>query len=79
MRRLGLCTKDWALATSPTRRDVFYYGNLPLGESLIATLVAFDPDREGVKTRVRLTRAGDGQAIADVVTRRAFAPEAHVR
>ena len=34
-RRIG------RIATSPTRRDVFYYGNLPLGESLIATLVAF--------------------------------------
>jgi probable biosynthetic protein (TIGR04098 family) len=79
VRRLGLCTKDWALATSPTRRDVFYYGNLPLGESLIATLMTFDPDREGVKTRVRLTRASDGQAIADLVTRRVFTPEARVR
>jgi probable biosynthetic protein (TIGR04098 family) len=72
VRRLGLCGKDWALATSPARRDVFYYGNLPLGESLIATLMSFEPDREGVKTRVRLTRAGDGHPIADVVTRRVF-------
>jgi probable biosynthetic protein (TIGR04098 family) len=79
VRRLGLCRKDWALGTSPTRRDVFYYGNLPLGESLIATLVALEPDREGVKTRVRLTRASDGQPIADVVTRRVFTPGARVR
>ena len=70
---------DWALATSPDRRDVFYYGNLPIGESLVAELLSFEhePARDGrtgagVKTRVRLTRACDGQPIADVITRRLF-------
>jgi probable biosynthetic protein (TIGR04098 family) len=66
---------DWALRTSAVRRDVFYYANLPLGESLAAELVAFEPDaasNPGIKTRLRLRRARTGQTIADVVTRRVF-------
>jgi probable biosynthetic protein (TIGR04098 family) len=82
VRRLQLAqglSEDWALATSPVRRDVFYYGNLPLGESLVAELLDFERDEApdgraaaGVKTRVRLRRARDRQPIADVVTRRLF-------
>ena len=69
--------RDWALATSPVRRDVFYYGNLPLGESLVVEVLGMEADAgtagvRGVKTRVRLRRARDGRAIADVVTRRLF-------
>jgi probable biosynthetic protein (TIGR04098 family) len=75
VRELGLeraGMPDWALATSPVARDVFYYGNLPLGEALIAELVAFVDDGAGVKTRVRLRRARDERPMADVVTRRAY-------
>jgi probable biosynthetic protein (TIGR04098 family) len=32
-------TSDWALGTSAIRRDVFYYANLALGDSLIAELL----------------------------------------
>ena len=44
VRRLRLWdgSLDWALATSPDKRDVFYYGNLPLGESLVAELLSFE-------------------------------------
>jgi probable biosynthetic protein (TIGR04098 family) len=71
-------TGDWALATSPVARDVFYYGNLPLGEALDVELLSLEPDGvpgrgpRGVKSRVRLRRARDGRAIADVITRRLF-------
>jgi probable biosynthetic protein (TIGR04098 family) len=80
VRRLGLVAAgapDWALATSPLARDVFYYGNLPLGDALDVELLSFvlEPDRAGVKTRVRLRRASDGQVIADLVTRRVFVRE----
>jgi hypothetical protein len=60
------------------RRDVFYYDNLPLGDDLRAALMFFRRDRDGVTTRVRISRAqpgGDGearQAMADLVTRRIF-------
>ena len=71
---------DWALATSAVRRDVFYYGNLPLGETITAELLDCQheptPLREAdatVKTRMRLRRESTGQPIADVVTRRALA------
>jgi probable biosynthetic protein (TIGR04098 family) len=75
VRRLRLFPEagcDWALATSPQRRDVFYYANLPLGEALVAELLSFAREAGGVKTRVRLTRARDGRCIADVITRRLF-------
>lgn len=67
--------RDWALATSPVQRDVFYYGNLPLGEALIVELLGVEAETSGargVKTRARLRRERDGQTIADVVTRRLF-------
>jgi len=73
VRRLGLAvsdSKDWALATSAVRRDVYYYENLPLGASLVASLYQVDRDRRGVSTHVRLSRAEDGRPMADVIARR---------
>lgn len=66
---------DWALATSPVARDVFYYGNLPLGAALTVELVSLASDAASVKTWVRLRRDGDRQVIGDVVTRRLFVRE----
>lgn len=63
---------DWALHASPVRRDVYYHGNLPLGQAVTAELLAFERERGGVRTRVRLRRADDGARMADVITRRAF-------
>lgn len=76
---LGLVSRrtDWALATSPIARDVFYYGNLPLGDALLVDILAFDLMDDGVKTRVRLRRARDGGRIADVITRRVFVDAAY--
>jgi probable biosynthetic protein (TIGR04098 family) len=62
---------DWALVASPVRRDVFYYGNLPLGQALTAELLSFTADGAGVTTRMRLRRTG-GERMADLVTRRLF-------
>ena len=71
---LGLVSRrtDWALAVSPIARDVFYYGNLPLGDGLLVDVLAFDLTDDGVKTRVRLRRMRDRVPIADVITRRVF-------
>jgi probable biosynthetic protein (TIGR04098 family) len=75
---VGGGARDWALATSTVRRDVFYYDNLPLGADLRAGLVSFNRDRQGVTTRLRLSRAGAGggadarRTMADVITRRVF-------
>jgi probable biosynthetic protein (TIGR04098 family) len=74
VRRLGLSPRpgrDWALAASAVRRDVFFYENLPLGEPLRADLRAFaHGPGPGVTTHVRLRRADSGRAMADLVTRR---------
>ena len=83
MRRLRLWdggALDWALATSPEKRDVFYYGNLPIGESLVAELLSFEREPAGEGGRAPSRRqdahAPDAcarrQPIADVITRRIF-------
>jgi probable biosynthetic protein (TIGR04098 family) len=63
---------DWALVTSPVERDVYYYGNLPLGEALVAELVSFTRERGAVRTHVRLRRARGDAPMADISTRRVF-------
>ena len=71
--RLGLAPRlalDWSLATSVVRRDVFFYANLPLGESLAAELVSFQLRPHTAKSHVRLVRAAGGAAMADLVTER---------
>ena len=64
----GSGARDWALATSTVRRDVFYYRNLPLGEAVLVHLVdAWWGERE-VKTHVRLVRERDALPLADLIT-----------
>jgi probable biosynthetic protein (TIGR04098 family) len=80
VRRLGLAegpdaaegspVVDWALGTSAVRRDVYYYENLPLGGSVTATLLGFEREAGAVTTHMRLSRAGDGRRMADIITRR---------
>ena len=75
VHRLGLSprpTSDWALVSSTVRRDIFYYRNLPLGQSLDLALSAFELVPGGVKTHLRLTRVSDGARMADVVTHKAL-------
>jgi probable biosynthetic protein (TIGR04098 family) len=60
---------DWALATSPLRRDVFYYGNIQLGESVSTHLLAVEWGVSGtVKTHLRILRDSDGRTLADLIT-----------
>ncbi len=73
--RAGAAT-DWALATSPVRRDLFFHANLPLGESIRTELLAVEEELDAdaaledrivgaggptIKTRLRLRRAGAEQ------------------
>jgi probable biosynthetic protein (TIGR04098 family) len=73
--RAGAAT-DWALATSPVRRDLFFHANLPLGESIRTELLAVEEELDAdaaledrivgaggptIKTRLRLHRAGAEQ------------------
>jgi len=59
---------DWAFATSTLRRDVFYYGNIRLGQSVTSHLIAVEWGASTVKTHVRMVRDADGRALADLVT-----------
>jgi probable biosynthetic protein (TIGR04098 family) len=68
--RLGwMRDDDWALATSPVRRDVFYYGNIRLGESVTTHLLAVEWGSPGrLKTHLRVVRDADERTLADVIT-----------
>ncbi|HEY3592755.1 MAG TPA: LnmK family bifunctional acyltransferase/decarboxylase, partial [Polyangiaceae bacterium] len=60
---------EWALATSTLRRDVFYYGNIQVGEAVSTHLLAIEwGASDTVKTHLRIVRESDGRALADLVT-----------
>lgn len=69
LRQGALCF-DWALATSPVQRAVYYYANLALGDRVQVELCSINADAGGVNTHVRLRRCSDGRVMSDVVTRR---------
>jgi probable biosynthetic protein (TIGR04098 family) len=66
--RLADPTRDWAVQSSTIARDVFYYRNLDLGKSLIATLKRFDRVGENVILHTLLTNEDDGAPLADIIT-----------
>ncbi len=61
-------TRDWATQSSTIARDVFYYRNLDLGKSLIATLKRFDRAGENVILHTLLTNEVDGAPLAELIT-----------
>jgi probable biosynthetic protein (TIGR04098 family) len=64
-----LANGDWALDTSTLRRDVFYYRNVRLGESVTTHLLAVERGAaDTVKTHLRIVRDADGRTLADLVT-----------
>jgi len=73
-RKLGWLPdgRDWALATSTVRRDIFYYTNIALGESVCSQVLSMDRHGGIVKTHTRLVRQADGVRMADVITAKAI-------
>ena len=59
--------RDWALNASTLARDVFYYRNLDLGESLKAQLRHLELSHDRVRLWTRLVDA-KGEALADILT-----------
>jgi probable biosynthetic protein (TIGR04098 family) len=65
----GAPRADWAVATSTLRRDVFYYGNIQLGDAVSTHLLAIEwGPADTVKTHLRIVRERDGRKLADLVT-----------
>jgi probable biosynthetic protein (TIGR04098 family) len=60
--------RDWAVQSSTIARDVFYYRNLDLGKTLIATLKRFDRVGENVILDTLLTDEVDGAPLAEIIT-----------
>jgi probable biosynthetic protein (TIGR04098 family) len=65
---LADATRDWAVQSSTIARDVFYYRNLDLGKSVVATLKRFDRAVDKVILHTLLTNEVDGAPLADVIT-----------
>ena len=66
-QKLLTLERDWALVASTLARDVFYYRNLDLGESLTAQLRHMELDHDRVRLWTRLVDA-KGEALADILT-----------
>ncbi len=66
--RLADPTRDWAVQSSTVARDVFYYRNLDLGKSLVATLKRFERVGENVILHTLLANENDGAPLADIIT-----------
>jgi probable biosynthetic protein (TIGR04098 family) len=65
---LADAARDWAVQSSTIARDVFYYRNLDLGKTLIATLKRFDRVGENVILDTLLTDEVDGAPLAEIIT-----------
>lgn len=74
--RLADTSYDWALQTSAVGRDVFYYRNLDLGQTLRATLKSFERSGELILTLTTLSSEQDGESLADVFTARRVVADA---
>lgn len=64
--------REWALATSTLARDVFYYGNLDLGEDLLVRLEHLVRDGDRLLFHTFLLRATDRLPIAELFTVKAI-------
>lgn len=67
---LGRQEADWAMATSTTARDVYYYANLDLGSSLRVKLKRLDCKDQSVVMHTTMTGLSDEKPIADLLTER---------
>lgn len=66
--QLADTARDWAAQSSTIARDVFYFRNLDLGKTLVATLKRFDRVGENVILDTLLTNEADGAPLAEIVT-----------
>lgn len=63
----------WELGTSTIARDIFYYGNCNISDSLIYRLHNFENiDEDKVKLNSSLMRKSDGKKIAQIFTIKEF-------
>jgi probable biosynthetic protein (TIGR04098 family) len=61
----GAPGRDWALAASTRARDVFYYGNCDISDSLVLRLHAFDAvGGNAVSAVSSISRKSDGKLLA---------------
>lgn len=70
---LGLGDRDWAFAAGTVARDIFYFGNLDVGEDICGTMKSFALDNDSthgriVKIHTSLANAGSGAVLAEIYT-----------
>lgn len=64
---------QWRRDSDPptvSQRDLFFHGNINVGETLELTFSALHEDAEGVAHWCQIRRSRDGEKIADVVTKK---------
>lgn len=73
VRKHGLAdlNEDWCLETSTTARDVYYYRNLDIGDTVVVRINRFEPANAGFYLSTTLLSQRDGLPIADVFTLKA--------
>lgn len=64
-------TEDWCIASSTLSRDVHYYGNCEMHDSIVYRLHAVDEKDGKVTLDSSLSRASDGTMIARIFTTKA--------
>ena len=60
--------KDWAQLTSTVKRDIFYYGNLNLGEKLIVIINDLKKIRKNFYIHTILLNKSNKKIVAEIFT-----------
>jgi len=67
---------DWAISAGTVAREVYYFGNLEIGDSVIGSLLAFEIIYTGngatALSHMALRSAGTGKRLAEVYTAKAL-------
>jgi probable biosynthetic protein (TIGR04098 family) len=65
---------DWALDSSPLKRDIFYFANIDLNDRIVYRVHAQDVQDRTIWLESSLSRASDGVMMAYIVTEKALLP-----
>lgn len=70
----AIADRDWALLGSTLSRDIFYFGNLDLGQSIRGRLFAVERLPAGLRLAMALETADGSKRLAEIHSLKALAP-----
>lgn len=65
-----LVERDWALETAVVARDIYFYRNIELGDSIVVETCTLDSSQDQALTHVVMRRQSDNEVMADVFTKK---------